>query len=100
MSFWRGNVTSTGTVFTAYAPRATRSTAIPEGGGGKSEMENGDRSENRDRYSARPAAVPGFFRLWDERSDEAVYGIQPSSKNAVEAHAQRLNNIYRQFLKD
>jgi hypothetical protein len=65
-------------------------------------MENRDQSmsDDRDRYSARPAAVPGFFRLWDERSDAAVYGIQPSSKNAVEAHAQRLNNIYRQFLKD
>ena len=63
-------------------------------------MENRDQNENRDRYSARPAAVPGCFLLWDEQSDAAVYGIQPSSKNAMEAHALRLNNIYRQFLKD
>jgi hypothetical protein len=57
-------------------------------------------TDSQDRYSARPAAVPGCFLLWDGRSNAAVYGIQASSKNAVEAYAQRLNDIYRQFLKD
>jgi hypothetical protein len=38
--------------------------------------------------------------LWDRRSDSAVYGIEFATKIAVESCAQRLNEIYRQFLKD
>jgi hypothetical protein len=38
--------------------------------------------------------------LWDELSNSAVYGTQLLSKSAVEAYAQRLNDLYRQFLKD
>ena len=55
---------------------------------------------SQDRYGARPATVPGCFLLWDELSKSAVYGTQLLGKTAVEAHAQRLNKIYRQFLKD
>ena len=57
-------------------------------------------TDGQDRYFARPAAVPGCFLLWDELSNSAVYGTQLLSKSAVEAYAQRLNDIYRQFLKD
>ena len=57
-------------------------------------------TDSRDRYFARPAAVPGCFLLWDELSNTAVYGTQLLRKSAVEAYAQRLNDIYRQFLKD
>jgi hypothetical protein len=65
-------------------------------------MENRDQSvtDSQDRYFARPTDVPGCFLLWDGRSDSAVYGIRFSSKHEVDAYAQRLNNIYRQFLKD
>jgi hypothetical protein len=57
-------------------------------------------TDSPDRYCARPAAVPGCFLLWDELSNSAVYGTQLLGKNAVEARAQQLNKIYRQFLKD
>jgi hypothetical protein len=57
-------------------------------------------TDGQDRYFARRAAVPGCFLLWDEPSNSAVYGTQLLSKSAVEAYAQRLNDIYRQFLKD
>jgi hypothetical protein len=57
-------------------------------------------TDNRHRYFVRPAGVPGCFVLWDRRCDAAVYGVQRSSKNAAEACAQRLNEIYRQFLKE
>ncbi len=65
-------------------------------------MEDRDQSMtgSQDRYFARPAVVPGCFLLWDGRSNAAVYGMQLSSKKAAEAYAQRLNDIYRQFLKD
>jgi hypothetical protein len=61
--------------------------AIPKRGGGKSDMDNRDQSmtDSQDRYFARPAGVPDCFLLWDGRSDAAVYGIQLSSKNTVEA---------------
>jgi hypothetical protein len=57
-------------------------------------------TDSQDRYGARPATVPGCFLLWDDLSDSAVYGTQLLGKNVVEAEAQRLNKIYRQFLKD
>jgi hypothetical protein len=57
-------------------------------------------TDSQDRYCARHAAIPGCFLLWDEISNSSVYGTQLLSKSAVEAYAQRLNEIYRQFLKD
>jgi len=57
-------------------------------------------TDSRDRYFARPADVPGCFLLWDERSNSAVYGIGLPTKDAGKALALRLNDIYRQFLKD
>jgi hypothetical protein len=57
-------------------------------------------TDSRDRYFARPAGVPGCFLLWDERCNSAVYGIGLLTKDAVEAHALRQNDIYRQLLKD
>ena len=57
-------------------------------------------TDSRDRYFARPTDVPDCFLLWDGRSDTAVYGSQLATEREVEAYAQRLNNIYRQFLKD
>ena len=56
-------------------------------------------TDSQDRYFAKPAGVPGCFTLWDRQSDSAVYGIEFATKIAVEACAQRLNEIYRQFLK-
>jgi hypothetical protein len=64
-------------------------------------MENRESMTDRwDRYFARPTDIPGCFLLWDGRSDAAVYGSLFSSEIEVEADARRLNNIYRQFLKD
>jgi hypothetical protein len=57
-------------------------------------------TDSTDRYFVRPAGVPGCFVLWDRRSDSAVYGMELATQNALEACAQRLNNIYSQFLKD
>jgi len=55
-------------------------------------------SDSDDRYFAKPTDIPGCFALWDRRSDAAVYGGQLASKSAVDASAQRLNDIYRQFI--
>lgn len=57
-------------------------------------------TDSTDRYFVRPAGVPGCFVLWDRRSNSAVYGMELATKIALEASAQRLNNIYSQFLKD
>ena len=53
-----------------------------------------------DRYFAKPASVPGYFVLWDRRSNLAVYGFEFATKILVEGYARRLNEMYRQFLKD
>ena len=57
-------------------------------------------TDSTDRYFVRPAGIPGCFVLWDSRSNSAVYGMELATKIALEACAQRLNNIYSQFLKD
>src|SRR5712671_3609465 len=102
MSSWPGSGTLTATVCPVCEPRDTRSTEIPKRDGGKSDMEDHEQSmtESRERYCVRPAGVSGCFVLWDRRSNSAVYGVRRSSKNAAEACAQRLNDIYRQFVKD
>ena len=57
-------------------------------------------TDSTDRYFVRPAGIPGCFVLWDSRSNSAVYGMELATKIALEACAQRLNDIYSQFLKD
>ena len=57
-------------------------------------------SDIEDRYFAEPTGVPGYFVLWDRRSDSAVYGIEVATQDVVDACAKRLNTFYRQFVKD
>jgi hypothetical protein len=56
-------------------------------------------TDSTDRYFVRPADIPGCFVLWDRRSNSAVYGMGLATEFALEDCAQRLNNIYSQFLK-
>jgi hypothetical protein len=57
-------------------------------------------TDSDERYFAKPTDIPGCFTLWDRRSDTAVYGGQLAGKRAVDAFAQRLNDVYRQFIND
>lgn len=58
-------------------------------------------TDSHNRYFARPAGIPGRFVLWDRRCNSAVYGMElAAARSAVEARAQRLNNVYSQFIED
>jgi hypothetical protein len=57
---------------------------------------NGLRSAG-DRYEVRQGEQPGEWKVWDTRTDAAVFGAESMTESAATELARRLNEAWRQW---